>query len=100
MNKNLILILASLTITSVSADFFDFHDNLFKYENVCADEQVKDEVSFKKMFSQLKKDELKLKSSIIEITDYSMYSTTLLNVETGNECSIIIHDHCYSVSCD
>lgn len=84
------------------ADFVDEHVRLFKNQSLCMRnaEQVKAEVVFKEMFALFKHETEESGSSIVEIEDYSAYSTRLKNVVTGDDCSIVLHGGCYSAYCD
>ncbi len=92
-----------LMIASAQAlSFVDDHNRLFKNQQICApdmQEEVQAEAGFKKMFARIVRDE-EGKDLAIEILDYSAYSTVIRNHFTGQECSIVRHDGCYSAFCN
>lgn len=98
-----ILTVGLLFSMTAFADFIDYHNQLFRNQNLCdkgLSEQVRAEIEFKTMFATLVKDDEAGQSSIIEVADYLAYSTRLKNTMTGRECSILVHEDCYSAYCE
>ncbi len=84
------------------ADFFDYHETLFRNQSLCDDrmaDQVHAERNFRRMFEILRQDDVQGRRSKIEVEDYLAYSTRLKDKTTGSECSIIVHEDCYSAYC-
>lgn len=103
MKALLILLTSALFSFTASADFIDDHNQLFRNQNLCdksAPDQVQAEKDFKKMFAILEKDDQMEQTSIIEVADYGAYTTRLINTVTGQQCSIILHEDCYSAYCE
>ncbi|MBY0385617.1 hypothetical protein K2X05_10720 [bacterium] len=103
MKALLILMTSTLFSFSASANFIDEHNTLFRNQNLCDKsyaDQVQAESDFKKMFATLVKDDEAGKTSVIEVADYGAYTTRLINTATGQQCSIILHEDCYSAYCE
>lgn len=85
-----------------AADFFSYHDALFRSQSLCHPDadQVKEEREFKRMYLTLKRDDARRRRSVIEIADYLAYSTTLRNTASRAECTVNQHDGCYTTYCN
>lgn len=98
----LICMLVSVSIVA-RADFFSFYDSLFQNQEICDenfDDQGRDGRLFQEMFIQLQLDEAQNQESDIEVTEDSMYTATLQSKSGGYQCTIILHDDCYSAFCE
>lgn len=103
MKTLMTLVFSMLFTLPAFADFIDYHQQLFNNYNLCdskLSDQVSAEAQFKKMFNILLNDDQQEQESSIEVLDYSAYTTRLKNTETNAECSILLHDDCYSAYCD
>jgi hemerythrin superfamily protein len=102
--KNLILFVVTVFLALPAfADFLDDHQQLFQNQHLCDNQlpdQVQAEADFKNMLSILRKDDEQEKDSIIEVLDYSAYTSVMRNNKTNKVCGIVLHDDCYSAYCE